>query len=112
MQAGSKFAILADSSQGKSHIVDTLTSRRSAMKVSATLSRQLGRGAPVYTSQRNDLVFFNECTLKQNFDYYLKLGSVHPRLVKQMIASFGLFNRQEILMCELTETERQFILRI
>ena len=76
------------------------------MKVSAILSRQIGRGAPVYTSQRNDLVFFHECTLKQNFDYYLKLGSVHPRLVKQMIASFGLFNRQHILMGELTETGR------
>ena len=106
MQAGSKFAILADSSQGKTHIVNTLTSRRSALKVSAILSKQIGRGAPVYTSQRNDLIFFHECTLRQNFDYFLKLGSVHPRIVKQMMASFGLTHRQHIMMKDLNETER------
>ena len=44
--------------------------------------------------------------MKQNLDYYLSLGSVHPRIVKQMMSSFGLVNRQSVLIKNLNETER------
>lgn len=63
VQAGSKFAIIADSSQGKTQILETLTGRRSALKVSARISKQIGRGTPVYTCQQSDQVFFLDCTL-------------------------------------------------
>ena len=106
VQAGSKFAIVSDSSQGKSHIIDTLISKRSTLKVSAILSKQLGRGTPVYTSQRSDQVLFLENTLKQNLYYFIMLGSVHPRMVKQMLTSFGLHDRQNVLVKDLNETER------
>ena len=34
------------------------------------------------------------------------LGSVHPRMVKQMLTSFGLDDRQNVLVKDLNETER------
>ena len=92
VQGGSKFAIVSEGSLGKTHILNTIISRRTAYHVAGKLKKQIGRGNPVYTSQKDD-VLFEDLTLSSNISYYAGIGSIHPRLAKQMVTSFGLTSR-------------------
>ena len=92
VQAGSKFAIVSEGSLGKTHILNTIISRRTAYHVAGKLKKQIGRGNPVYTCQKDD-VLFEDLTLSSNISYYAGIGSIHPRLAKQMVTSFGLTKR-------------------
>jgi ABC-type multidrug transport system ATPase subunit len=79
VQAGSKFAIVSDGSNGKSSVLNTLIGKRSAFKVAGILKKQQGRKPAVYTSQ-SDLLL-GDLTLEQNLWYFIRLGSVNRRLV-------------------------------
>ena len=109
IQAGSKFAIVSEGANGKSTILNTLLSRRTAFHVSGLLKRQVGSGTPIYSSQNSD-VLFEDLTLKQNLDYYIGLGAVHSNLVCQMVDTFEIApERQNVPVRDAYETERHLV---
>ena len=75
------------------------------------IKKQAGRRTPVYTTQQTE-VLFEDVTLQDNINYYTSIGSVHPRLSKQMVVSFGLYERRDVLLKNLIANEKHLLMLI
>lgn len=111
VQAGSKVAIVSDGPQGKTTILNSLTNQKSAFRISGLLKKQAGRRTPIYTSQQTS-VLFEEMTIMDNIFYYRLIGSVHPKLAKQMLVTFGLYDRRHTIFKSLNANEKHLTMLI
>lgn len=111
MQAGSKYAIVADGAHGKSTILKNLTDRKTAFVAAGIIKKQIGRQTPVYTTQSFD-VLLNDLTLEDNINYFVRLGSVHPRLANQMVVAFGLYPSLHILVRNLNTSHKHLLMLV
>ena len=75
------------------------------------LKKQAGRRTPVYTSEQTS-VLFEDMTIMDNIWFYRLIGSVHPRLAKQMLVTFGLYERRHTILKNLNANEKHLTMLI
>ena len=65
----------------------------------------------MYTTQHTD-VLFEDLTIMDNILFYRMVGSVHRRLAKQMLVTFGLYERRNTLFKHLNANEKHLTMLI
>ena len=57
-------------------------------------------------------VLLNDITVGENISFFVSLGSIHERLSLQMVAAFGLYTRTNVLVRDLTISEKHILMLI